>query len=86
MIETLSGLEIGNDDEEFLESDFKIPDKVCEVCGTHVLIKKSGTCVQRPMIGETSYWDYMDCPRCGCQILLKRRYLDICKNIKVEGE
>ena len=66
--------------------EFEIPDKICDVCGMHVPIKKSGTCVQRPVIGETIYWDYMNCPRCGCQILLRRRYLDICKSIKVKGE
>jgi len=42
--------------------------------------------VQDPLIGETVYWDYMNCPRCGCQILLRRRYLDICKSLKVKEE
>jgi len=54
------------------------PRKVtCTVCGATSQIHKTGICVDTPLFGPTSYWDYMDCPMCGCQILLRKRLVDV---------
>lgn len=45
----------------------------CNVCGGEFFPHKDGVCWDTPVIGNTSYWDYMDCPYCGVQILLKKR-------------
>ena len=49
----------------------------CSVCGATPPIHKTGICVDTPLIGPTLYWDYMDCPMCGCQILLSKRLVDV---------
>ena len=48
----------------------------CEVCGALYEAKRSGTCVKSEVLIADTLWDYMNCPRCGCQILLGRRYRD----------
>lgn len=48
----------------------------CTVCGTEVKPKRKGTCSTTQIIVGTVYWDYMDCPTCGCQILLNKRLMD----------
>lgn len=48
----------------------------CAVCGTEVIPKRKGTCSTTQIIVGTVYWDYMDCPSCGCQILLNKRLMD----------
>lgn len=48
----------------------------CSVCGATFPAKKKGVCVECPVIGPVIYWDYMDCPGCGCQIKLSKRLLD----------
>ena len=48
----------------------------CTVCGTEVKPKRKGTCSTTQIIVGTVYWDYMDCPTCGCQILLSKRLMD----------
>ena len=48
----------------------------CAVCGTEVIPKRKGTCSTTQIIVGTVYWDYMDCPTCGCQILLNKRLMD----------
>ena len=48
----------------------------CTVCGTEVIPKRKGTCSTTQIIVGTVYWDYMDCPSCGCQILLNKRLMD----------
>ena len=59
----------------------------CHVCGSTFLAKKKGVCVEVPVIGNVVYWDYMDCPGCGCQIKLSKRLLDEHEVINVlEGD
>ena len=48
----------------------------CTVCGTEVRPKRKGTCYTTQLFVGTVYWDYMDCPKCGCQILLNKRLMD----------
>ena len=50
---------------------------VCEVCGEPVVPIRTGTCVKKEMLIADTLWDYTDCPLCGCQIILGRRYRDI---------
>lgn len=45
----------------------------CNVCESEFEPKSIGVCVDNPIIGSETYWDYMDCPFCGCQLLLKKR-------------
>lgn len=57
----------------------------CGVCKMKFAPVRSGTCVDvAPIIGK-GYWDYMNCPYCGCQVLLKKRLLDIQPNALIEG-
>lgn len=49
----------------------------CEVCGADVPTISTGVCVKPEVIIADTLWDYTNCPECGCQILLKRRYRDI---------
>lgn len=49
----------------------------CSVCGTISTMHRTGTCESPQLIGPTVYWDYMNCPNCGCQILLNKRLVDI---------
>lgn len=46
----------------------------CEVCGADVPTISMGVCIVPQLIGAETLWDYTNCPECGCQILLKRRY------------
>ncbi len=56
----------------------KIKEKYCEVCN-HVLDLRKETVytvkVAATIFGMRENWDAVDCPYCGCQNLLKRRYL-----------
>lgn len=49
----------------------------CEVCGTEIIPESTGVCVKPEVLIADTLWDYMNCPTCGCQILLARRCRDI---------
>ena len=49
----------------------------CDVCGKDVLAISTGVCVRPEVLIGDTLWDYANCPNCGCQILLKRRYRDV---------
>ena len=48
----------------------------CEICGSLYQKKSEGVCVKPEFLCADTLWDYMNCPRCGCQIILRRRYRD----------
>lgn len=51
--------------------------KCCEVCGTQLNIDKKNVYVaevRNILIGNSENWNAVDCPHCGCQNLLKKRY------------
>ena len=56
----------------------------CNVCGATPRIHKTGVCVEHPLIGFDTFWDYMNCPECGCQILLNKRLKDVSLNVEVD--
>ena len=49
----------------------------CEVCGASFPIKSEGVCVHPEVLIADTLWDYMNCPACGCQLLLRRRCRDV---------
>lgn len=58
----------------------------CAVCGRHPFLSRDGVCVEYSLIGAPVYWDYMNCPFCGCQILLKKRLRDVSRLNERERE
>ncbi len=51
--------------------------KCCEVCGTELNINKKNVYVaevRNSLFGTSENWNATDCPHCGCQNLLKKRY------------
>ena len=70
---------------EMGEVFFQPKSATCSVCGATInQIHKTGICVDVPLIGSPSYWDYMDCPFCGCQILLRKRLLNMTEIMEEE--
>lgn len=65
----------------------KIREKYCELCN-HVLdIRKENVYtvnLTATIFGEREDWNATDCPYCGCQRLLKRRYPKSNKCLKGE--
>lgn len=65
----------------------------CEVCGCRLIPTKEAVYQTRsrlsliaPLTGEPSVFDTIDCPRCGCQILLKIRGPKYIEDSEDEGE
>lgn len=48
-----------------------------KVCGASFPIKSEGVCVHPEVLIADTLWDYMNCPACGCQLLLSQRCRDI---------
>ncbi len=54
--------------------------KCCEVCGTELEINKKNVYVaevRNALFGISEDWNATDCPHCGCQNLLKKRYAKV---------
>lgn len=51
--------------------------KCCEVCGEEFELRKNDIYIAdvfNSPFEVSAHWNAIDCPKCGCQILLKRRY------------
>lgn len=64
----------------------KIRERYCEVCNHTLNISKDNVYtanVGESIFGMNEKWDAIDCPYCGCQNLLKRRYAKNNKQVNV---
>lgn len=60
-------------------------EKCCEVCGTQLNINKKNvyeSVVINHIFHFEEIWNATDCPHCGCQNLLKKRYENITERNK----
>lgn len=57
----------------------EIKEKKCKVCGHTLDVRKENTYVTmvRNMVTGAENWDAVDCPYCGCQNLLGRRWMKV---------
>lgn len=61
----------------------------CDVCGSSITPCKEGICTASPLLFGMALYDYMNCPNCGCQVILKKRLTDIGRaddNVETEEE
>lgn len=79
------GIEFWTDDKSLIwPSDYERTEELkeeaktveCGVCGRKLKPIRGGTC-KSDVFGLMQYWDYMNCPNCGCQVILKKRLEDI---------
>ena len=75
------GIEFWTDDTSLIwplhyerTEDMKKEEKTveCRVCGKKLKPIREGTCKSNTF-GFLQSWDYMNCPNCGCQVVLKSR-------------
>lgn len=53
--------------------------KTCSVCGWDYSVRGSNLYVAEevtPLFQPNKYYDAIDCPHCGCQIILGERFLE----------
>lgn len=65
-----------------------IKKQVCNVCNCNFEIKTSKKYFVRveDLIGTHSIYDAYDCPHCGCQMLINRRYPEAIITAKNENK
>ena len=79
------GIEFWTDDKSLIwPSDYERTEELkeeaktveCGVYGRKLKPIRGGTC-KSDVFGLMQSWDYMNCPNCGCQVILKKRLEDI---------